>query len=61
MFNAVNSCNITDASKKIVWDTMVTGRRKSFLLSTIDKAKIEKYKVAFEKLKSQYEKENSSS
>ncbi|WP_348825748.1 hypothetical protein [Flavobacterium aestuarii] len=59
MFNAVNNCKITDANGKIVWDTMVTGRRKSFLLSNKDQVKIEKYKVEFEKLKTQYEKENS--
>ena len=61
MFNAVNECKITDANQKIVWDTMVTGRRKSFLLSTIDHVKIEKYKSEFEKLKTKFEKENSSS
>jgi hypothetical protein len=59
MFNAVNDCRITDANRELVWDTMVTGRRKSFLLSTVDQDKIEKYKAEFEKLITKFE--NSSS
>lgn len=53
MFQAINSCKIVDAKNKLVWDTMVTGRKKSFLLSTKDKAKIEKHIKDFEKLKNE--------
>lgn len=53
MFKATNSCNIVGADNKTVWDTMVTGRKKSFLLSTKDKAKIEKHTKDFEKLKTE--------
>jgi hypothetical protein len=38
---------------KLVWDIMVTGRKKSFLLSTKDQVKIEKYIKDFEKLKNE--------
>ncbi len=37
---------------KIVSDTMVTGRRKPFLLAAKDADKIEKYKRNFELIKS---------
>lgn len=53
MFKATNSCNIVGADNKTVWDTMVTGRKKSFLLSTKDQAKIEKHIKDFEKLKTE--------
>jgi hypothetical protein len=53
MFQATNSCNIIGADNKLVWDTMVTGRRKSFLLSTKDKIKIDKYVNDFERLKNE--------
>lgn len=51
MFNAINKVNITGTKNELVWDTMVTGRKKSFLLSTKDSQKIEKYITEFEKLK----------
>lgn len=53
MFQATNSCNIVGADNKTVWDTMVTGRKKSFLLSTKDQAKIDKHIKDFEKLKTE--------
>ena len=48
---AVNKVNITGTKNELVWDTMVTGRRKSFLLSTQDRQKIDKYISDFEKMK----------
>lgn len=51
MFVATNSCNIVGADNKLVWDTMVTGRKKPFLLSTKDQVKIDKHINDFEKLK----------
>ena len=53
MFQATNSCNIVGADNKLVWDTMVTGRKKSFLLSTKDQLKIDKYIKDFERLKNE--------
>ena len=53
MFQATNSCKIVGADNKLVWDTMVTGRRKSFLLSTKDQIKIDKYVNDFERLKNE--------
>jgi hypothetical protein len=53
MFKATNSCNIVGADNKTVWDTMVTGRKKSFLLSTKDQSKIDKHIKDFEKLKTE--------
>lgn len=54
MFNAVNSVNIKDEHGKIKFDTMVTGRRRPFLLTGKDDKKIEKYKNEFKKLKEKY-------
>ncbi|MBS1590975.1 MAG: leucine-rich repeat domain-containing protein [Bacteroidetes bacterium] len=51
MFQATVATNITNANNEIVWDTMVVGRRKPFLNSKNDKAKIDKYITDFEKLK----------
>ena len=51
MFNAINSVKINDVNNNLVSDTMVTGRRKPFLLSTKDKSKIDKYINDFETLK----------
>jgi hypothetical protein len=59
MFQATNSCNIVNTDNKIVWDTMVTGRRKPFLLSSKDQAKIDKYIKDFEKLKNELAEKNS--
>jgi hypothetical protein len=53
MFQAVNSCNITGVDNQTVWDTMVTGRRKPFLLSTKDQERINKYVREFERLKNE--------
>ncbi len=52
-FHAVVKTNITNATNEVVWDTMVVGRRKPFLNSKLDKAKIENYITDFEKLKRQ--------
>ncbi len=54
MFKAINKVHITDAKNILVWDTMVTGKRKPFLLSTKDKPKIDKYIADFEKLKTEF-------
>ena len=51
MFQAINSCHIVDADNRLVWDTMVTGRKKSFLLSAKDQMKINKHIHDFERLK----------
>lgn len=49
-FHATRPVKIS-ANNVITSDTMVTGRRKPFLLSTTDKDKIEKYRTEFEQLK----------
>jgi hypothetical protein len=54
MFKATNSYNIVGIDNKLIWDTMVTGRKKSFLLSTKDQVKIDKYIKDFEKLKNEF-------
>jgi hypothetical protein len=51
MFQAITKCKIIGVDNKIVFDTMVTGRRKPFLLSSNDQAKIDKYISDFEQLK----------
>lgn len=53
MFNASNPCHIVDANGKLVWDTMITGKRKPFLNSIKDKSKIDKYINDFEQLKNE--------
>ena len=53
MFQAVNPCNIIGVDNQTVWDTMVTGRRKPFLLSTKDQERINKYVKEFERLKNE--------
>lgn len=53
MFQATNPCKIVGTDGKMVWDTMVTGRRKPFLLAAKDGDKIEKYKRNFELLKAE--------
>lgn len=52
MFNPTTSCKIV-SDNELVWDTMVTGRRKPFLLSHKDQAKIDKYILNFERLKNE--------
>ena len=54
MFNAINSVNIKDANGQTVYDVMVTGKRRPFLLRGKDDARIEKYINDFEKLKKNY-------
>lgn len=51
LFHAISPCSIIDADGNLAADTMITGRRKPFLLSTKDQARIEKYIADFEKLK----------
>lgn len=51
MFKATNSCNIVGVDNIIVWDTMVTGRKKVFLLSIKDQNRIDKHIAEFERLK----------
>lgn len=51
LFQATNPCNIVGIDNKTVSDTMVTGKRKPFLLSTKDQKRIEKYQAQFEQLK----------
>ncbi len=53
MFQATNPCSIVGIDNKTVSDTMVTGKRKPFLLSTKDQKKIEKYIAQFEQLKTE--------
>jgi len=55
-FNAYNAVELKDENGNLVYDTMITGKRKPFLLSTKDNLRIEKYKSEFEKLKKQYAK-----
>lgn len=58
MFQAINSCNIVGVNNELVSDTMVTGRRKPFLLSGKDQSKIDKYIRDFEKLKNELAESN---
>jgi len=51
MFEGTNPCKINGVDNKIVLDTMVTGRKKPFLLSTKDQLKIKKYIQEFDRLK----------
>lgn len=57
-FQATRYAKIT-VDNVVVKDTMVTGRRKPFLLSTTDKDKIDKYISDFEKLKHELADKNS--
>jgi len=54
LFKAYTNCNITGVNNELIWDTMITGKRKPFLLSTKDNARIEKYSAEFEKLKNSF-------
>lgn len=51
LFNAFKKVRITGNNNELVYDTMITGSRKPFLLSSKDFIKIEKYEKAFEKMK----------
>lgn len=53
MFQATNPCRIMGTDGTMLWDTMVTGRRKPFLLAEKDGDKLEKYKRNFELLKAE--------
>ncbi|WP_289061180.1 hypothetical protein [uncultured Zobellia sp.] len=44
-FKAHNEVRLKDENGNLVYDTMITGKRKPFLLSTKDSLRIEKYKL----------------
>ena len=50
MFRPSHEVEIKDANGKLVYDRMIIGKRKPFLLSTKDQNRIEKYEKEFEKL-----------
>lgn len=56
LFKAVTACDIKDIDGRTEYDTMVTGKRKPFLLSSKDQAKIDKYINDFEDLKREFSK-----
>lgn len=51
LFSAINTCPILDGAGNLLRDTMITGKRKPFLLSAKDQVKIDKYIEKFERLK----------
>ncbi len=53
MFQAYHQVEIKDENGNVVYDTMIVGKRKPFLLSTNDKVRIAKYEKEFEKIKQQ--------
>ena len=53
MFQPYHKVKINGQDGKLVYDTMITGKRKPFLLSTKDNERIKKYTAQFEKLKNQ--------
>ena len=55
MFHPFHKIDIEGEDGKLVYDTMITGKRKPFLLSTKDDEKIKKYVAQFEKFKNQYQ------
>jgi len=54
LFQAFTNCSITGSNNELVWDTMITGKRKPFLLSTKDKERIKRYTIEFEKIKNSF-------
>lgn len=54
LFRAHIPVKITGEKNELVYDTMITGKRKPFLLSSIDFARIEKYEKDFEKLRNTF-------
>lgn len=54
MFRPYHEVEIKDENGNLVYDRMIIGKRKPFLLSTKDKTRIEKYEKEFEKLKNNY-------
>src|SRR5690606_36837426 len=54
LFQAYTICKLTDANQELVWDRMVTGKRKPLLLSSKDGKKLEKYVQDFDNLKSSF-------
>jgi len=51
MFQPYHKVKIKGNNGEIVYDTMIIGKRKPFLLSTKDQTRIEKYIMEFEKMK----------
>ncbi|PQB04342.1 internalin [Aureitalea marina] len=54
MFRPYQEVEIKDENGNLIYDRMITGKRKPFLLSAKDQARIEKYEKEFEKLKNNY-------
>ena len=54
MFQPYHEIEIKDENGNLVYDRMIIGKRKPFLLSTKDQTRIEKYEKEFEKLKNNY-------
>ena len=54
MFKPYHEVEIKDGNGNLVYDRMIIGKRKPFLLSTKDQTRIEKYEKEFEKLKNNY-------
>ena len=54
MFQPFHKVEIEGEDGKLIYDTMIIGKRKPFLLSTKDGERIKKYETEFEKLKKQY-------
>ena len=54
MFQAYHKVGIKDENGNLVYDRMIIGKRKPFLLSTKDQNRIKKYEKEFEKLKNNY-------
>jgi|10_taG_2_1085330.scaffolds.fasta_scaffold108135_1 hypothetical protein len=54
MFRPYHEVEIKDENGNLVYDRMIIGKRKPFLLSTKDQTRIVKYEKEFEKLKNNY-------
>jgi len=54
MFQPFHKVEIKGEDGKLIYDTMIIGKRKPFLLSTKDSERIRKYENQFEKLKKKY-------
>jgi hypothetical protein len=54
MFQPYQEVEIKDEYGNLVYDRMIIGKRKPFLLSKKDQTRIEKYEKEFEKLKNNY-------
>ena len=54
MFQAYQEVEIKDENGNLVYDRMIVGKRKPFLLSVKDQNRIDKYEKEFENLKNNY-------